>query len=418
MKKLFYHKMFIICFTLCLFYSNNSFSQSKAYNKSFFEIDGQNIISPSGEQFHIKGTNLGNWLNPEGYMFLFETVSSYRLIDQALKELVGTDKTNNFWHQFQDQYITKSDIQYIKKTGMNSIRIPFHYKLFTNEDYMGYNNSNRGFELLDKVIKWCKSENLYVILDMHDAPGGQTGDNIDDSYGYPWLFENENDQALYSLIWGRIAKHYSNETTIIGYDLLNEPIAHYFDNKNDINKDLEKVYKIAVSSIRKYDKNHIVMLGGAQWDGNFSVFTDFSFDKKMMYTCHRYWCDTVQTSIQDFLDFRNKVNLPLYMGETGENKDEWVASFRKLLEKNNIGWHFWPYKKLENKSGMVRIQAPQNWNLIVDFTKKDRIGFDKIRTARPSQSDVLAAMNELISNLKFENCKINQSYLKALGMNP
>jgi len=418
MRKIFYYKVFTLCL-LGLVTVNSGFAENKTNGKKiFFEIDCQNIIDPTGNQFHIKGTNLGNWINPEGYMFLFDGASSFRLIDQALKELVGADNTNNFWHQFQDQYITQSDIHYIRKTGMNSIRIPFHYKLFTNEDYMGYNNLNRGFELLDKVIKWCKSEGLYVILDMHDAPGGQTGDNIDDSYGYPWLFENKNDQALYCSIWGRIAKHYANETIIIGYDLLNEPIAHYFDNKDEINKQLEPVYKMAVASIRRYDKNHIVMLGGAQWDGNFSVFTDSHFDKKMMYTCHRYWCDTVQTSIQDFLDFRNKVNLPIYMGETGENKDEWVSAFRKLLEKNNIGWHFWPYKKLENKSGMLRIKVPEKWKLLVEFIKKDRNGFDKIRSARPSQQEVLDALNEFIANMKFENCIINENYIKALGMNP
>jgi Endoglucanase len=418
MKNHFYLNTLVLC-VLQLIFVNSSFAENnKSSSKKFFEIDGQNIIAPNGDNFKIKGTNLGNWLNPEGYMFLFENVSSYRLIDQALKELVGTEQTNRFWHQFQDQYITLQDIHYIKKTGMNSIRIPFHYKLFTNEDYMGHNNANRGFELLDKVIRWCKLEGLYVILDMHDAPGGQTGDNIDDSYGYPWLFENENDQILFTSIWGQIAKHYANETTIIGYDLLNEPIAHYFDNKNEINKKLEPVYKMAVSSIRQFDKNHIVMLGGAQWDGNFSVFTDWHFDKKMMYTCHRYWCDTTQSSIQDFLDFRQKVNLPLYMGETGENKDEWVTAFRKLLENNNIGWHFWPYKKIENTSGIMKIIAPKKWNLIVEYTKKDRSGFDKVRSVRPVQSDVLEAMNELIINMKFDKCTANENYIKALGMQP
>ena len=418
MKKPFYQKVIIICFLHLVIVNCALANNPQKDSKKFFDVEGQNIIAPNGENFQIKGTNLGNWLNPEGYMFLFENVSSFRLIDQALKELVGASRTNDFWHQFQEQYITQQDIHYIKKTGMNSIRIPFHYKLFTNEDYMGYNNANRGFELLDKVVKWCKSENLYVILDMHDAPGGQTGDNIDDSYGYPWLFENVNDQALFTSIWGKIAKHYAKETTIIGYDLLNEPIAHYFTNKDEINKKLEPVYKMAVAAIRKYDQNHIVMLGGAQWDGNFNVFSDFHFDKKMIYTCHRYWSDTIQSSIQDFLDFRAKTNLPLYMGETGENKDEWVSAFRKLLEKNNIGWHFWPYKKLENKSGIVRINAPEKWKLIVEYTKKDRSGFDKIRAARPTQSDILEAMNDLITNMKFENCTPNENYIKALGMNP
>ncbi len=273
-------------------------------------------------------------------MFLFENASSYRLIDQALKELVGLDQTNTFWHQCQDQYITKDDICYIRKTGMNSIRIPFHYKLFTNEDYMEFNDANGGFELLDRVVQWYKSKRLYVILDMHDALGGQTGDNIDDSYGYPWLFENENNETLYSSIWEKIVQHHAKDTTIIGYDLLNVPIAHYFPNKDEINKKLESIYKQAISAIRKYDTNHIVMLVGAQLDSNFSVFSDWYFDNKMMYTCHRYWCDTLQNSIQDLLDFRSKVNLPLYMEETRENTDQWIASFRKLLDKNNIGWHF------------------------------------------------------------------------------
>ena len=418
MKKNNSHKILFISILLSILLNPILVSGKTNSSTKFFKVDGQNIIAPNSEHFKIKGTNLGNWLNPEGYMFMFDNTSSYRLIDQALKELVGPDKTNTFWHQFQDGYITQNDIRYIRKTGMNSIRIPFHYKLFTNEDYMGFNDSNRGFELLDKVIRWCKSENLYVILDMHDAPGGQTGDNIDDSYGYPWLFENENSQALFSSIWRRIAKHYANETTIIGYDLLNEPIAHYFRNKDEINKKLEPVYKLGVAAIRKYDKNHIVMLGGAQWNGNFAVFSDWHFDNNMMYTCHRYWCDTLQNNIQDLLDFRTKVNLPLYMGETGENTDQWVASFRKLLENNNIGWHFWPYKKLENKSGVLRISIPKKWNLIVEFTKKDRSGFDKIRASRPNQTDVQEALNEFLTNMKFENCVANENYIKALGMHP
>ena len=67
---------------------------------------------------------------------------------------------------------------------------------------------------------------------MHDAPGGQTGDNIDDSYAYPWLMENAENQKQFIEIWTRIAKKYANNTTVLGYDLLNEPIAHYF--KDDL----------------------------------------------------------------------------------------------------------------------------------------------------------------------------------------
>lgn len=289
----------------------NFFAQKKS---SYAYVKGQDIIL-NGQKFNIKGTNVGNWLNPEGYMFFFEGTSSYRLINEAFSELVGPQYTAEFWRKFQENYITKEDISYIKSTGMNTVRVPFHYKMFTGEDYMGYNDDQRGFEVLDKIIQWCKEENLYVILDMHDAPGGQTGDNIDDSYGYPWLMVNKKDQEQFIEIWKKIAKKYKNEKIILAYDLLNEPIAHYFkDDLPKLNAALEPLFIRATKEIRKHDKNHIVMLAGAQWNSNFSVFKDWKFDNNIMYTCHRYWSGTDKNAIQDFLDFREKTNLPLFMG--------------------------------------------------------------------------------------------------------
>ena len=194
----------------------------------FLKIDGPNLKNPNGEKFFIRGINLGNWLNPEGYMFGFNKTSSARLIDQAFKEMVGPDFTNQFWKKFKDNYITREDIRYIRKTGMNTIRIPFHYKLFTDEDYMGLSARQDGFQRIDSLVAWCRESEIYLILDMHDAPGGQTGDNIDDSYGYPWLMTSEDSQKQFVEIWKKIADHYKNEPVILGYDLLNEPIATYF----------------------------------------------------------------------------------------------------------------------------------------------------------------------------------------------
>lgn len=408
--------LFLLFAVLCTIQASSL--KSKNNGKPFLKVKGQDIVTPNGESFLIQGINLGNWLNPEGYMFLFKDVSSYQLIDQAFREMVGPDFTDQFWKTFKDNYITREDIAYIKQTGMNSIRLPFHFKLFTDEDYMGLKSNQDGFARVDSIIKWCKAEGLYVILDMHDAPGGQTGDNIDDSYGYPWLFESETSKQLFSEIWKKIADRYKNEPTVLGYDLLNEPIATYFTNKEEINKLLVPVYKRGVEAIRSVDPNHIILLGGAQWNSNFSMFDEKAIDSNMLYTCHRYWCDTLQSNLQDFIDFRNKVNLPLYMGETGENTDEWVGGFRRLMERNNMGWHFWPYKKLEKTSCMVHIKKPANWDLIVEYTQKPRNNFNEIRAARPDQELVKKAMLELLENIKFAHCIKNQGYIKALGMKP
>ncbi|GAB1415990.1 hypothetical protein MASR2M117_13960 [Paludibacter sp.] len=402
---------FILYVLLYVFFYNCTDSST---NK-FIHVQGQDLIDSSGEKFFIKGTNLGNWLNPEGYMFGFNKTNSPRFINEMLCQLVGPDFTAEFWKKFKDNYITYKDIQFIKSTGCNTIRLPFHYKLFTDEDYMGLTHSQDGFERIDSVVKWCKKENLYIILDMHDAPGGQTGDNIDDSYGYPWLFESKASQQLFCSIWKEIARYYKDEPIILGYDLLNEPIAPYFENKEELNSKLEDVYKQAVIAIREVDKNHIIILGGAQWNSNFSPFTDWKFDDNIMYSCHRYGGEPTTDAIRDFINFRDKTNLPMYMGEIGHNTPLWMATFCQTMEDNNIGWTFWPYKKID-ASSFVGIVRPEQWQKIIDFSEGSRTTYQEIREARLNQDEAKQILDAFIEASRFENCIIQTEYIRALGL--
>ena len=407
MKRAIVHFAFLVMLSLPFYL--------KAQQGKFISVNGKEVIDPSGKPFLMRGTNLGNWLIPEGYMFKFKSVNSPRLINEALSELIGPDDTREFWEKYLHTYITEGDIHYLKTIGINSIRIPFSYRLFTKEDYLGQNNPDRGFELLDRVIGWCKKEGIYVILDMHSAPGGQTGDNIDDGYGYPFLFKNEASQKLTADIWRRIADHYKNETAILGYDLLNEPIATYF-NAAELNPKLEPVYKRITAAVRTVDKNHIVILGGAQWDSNFKAF-GAPFDSKTIYTFHKYWTDPTKQVIQDYIDFRDKYNVPIYCGETGENKDEWVGAFKKMLEENNIGWHYWPYKKMDNVSGFVTFDVPAGYDKIIEYTEKPRSNFEEIRKAAPiDREQIKKALYDFINNSRFENCRPNKGYITALGL--
>jgi len=385
-----------------------------ASSQKFISSRGKEIIGVDGKAFSIKGTNLGNWLVPEGYMFKFKNVNSPRLIDQVLHELIGPGETNQFWKKYLDNYITEADITYLKKIGVNSIRIPFNYRLFTNEWYMGGSGDARGFRLLDRVIGWCKKNQIYVLLDMHAAPGGQTGDNIDDGFGYPFLFDDEESKLQVITIWKNIATHYKNESIILGYDLLNEPIAHYFDSSH-FNPLLEPLYKRIVNAIRQTDPNHLIFLGGAQWDSNFAPFGP-PFDKKLVYTFHKYWTTPTQNVIQPYVDFANKYQVPIYCGETGENTDEWVMAFRKLLDSNNIGWHFWPYKKIDNARGFVQFEIPEFYDQIIAYAETPKKNFEEIRKARPRDIDqIRKALQGFLNNCRFEHCKPNVGYIEALG---
>lgn len=414
MRNIIYALLIIGCLVACQQQTQQESAITPA-PESFIRIDGQNLILPNGSKFLIKGTNLGNWLNPEGYMFGFNKTNSPGRINQMLCEMVGPDFVAEFWKQFKDNYITREDIEFIASTGANTIRLPFHYKLFTDEDYMGLTAAQDGFARIDSVVGWCRDNHLYLILDMHDAPGGQTGDNIDDSYGYPWLFDSEPSQQLFCDIWRKIADYYKNEPVILGYELINEPIAPYFENMEELNAKLEPLHKRAVAAIREVDRNHIILLGGAQWNGNFRPFTDSTYDDKIMYTCHRYGGEATQAAIQEIIDFRDRVNLPMYMGEIGHNTDEWQAAFCQTMRDNNIGYTFWPYKKMDGSS-FVGITPPENWANIVYFSEAPRASYKEVRDARPDQAMARKAMMDFIEACKLKNCVVQEGYIQSLGM--
>ena len=383
--------------------------------EDFVRIDHQNLIKPNGEKLFIVGTNLGNWLNPEGYMFGFDKTNSAHFIDEMLRQMVGPDFTDEFWRLFKDNYITRSDVEFIASTGANTIRLPFHYRLFTDEDYMGLKSAQDGFERIDSVVTWCRDNGLYLILDMHNAPGGQTGDNIDDSYGYPWLFESEQSQKLMCDIWRNIADRYKNETTILGYELINEPIPHYWENKDSLNALVEPLHKRCVKAIREVDTNHIILIGGTQWNSNFTPFKDSTYDDKLMYTCHRYGGGASKEAITHFIEFRDSVDLPMYMGEIGHNTDEWQADFCRVMREVNIGYTFWPYKKVDN-SCFNAITRPEGWDKIVEFAEADRSTYEKRRLARPNQEVARKALLDFIENSKCAKCMPQKGYIESLGL--
>jgi len=384
--------------------------------KKYVFVDGKTIYSPQGELLHLKGVNLGNWLLPEGYMFKLRNCNSPRKIDQAIRELIGNSATTAFWDAFLENHITEADIKWLSEAGANIIRLPFDYRLLTNDDFLG--RDMHGYDYLDKAVAWCEEYKIYVLLDMHGAPGGQTGDNIDNSDGYPWLMVDEGMKQKVTEIWQEIAERYADNTTVIGYNLLNEPIPHYFE-ADSLKHNLEPLYKRITKAIREVDQNHIIFIGGAVWETDFSVFTE-PFDDKLVYTFHKYWMPPEQKEIQQYVDFREKYNVPILMGESGENDDAWVKDFRELLDKNRIHWTFWPYKKMDNTRGPMNFDKPDGYDAFVRYAEGDRSSFSKIRTLKDSidglaPKEIVNVLNQYVENSRFENCYPNKGYCKALG---
>jgi endoglucanase len=385
-------------------------SSSLYAQSAFVHTNGHELIAADGTPLHLKGTSLGNWLEQEGYMFQLDGgPQSPREIEDLVNELIGPEEAAQFWKSYRDAYITEDDIKFLHQAGLNSIRIPMHYKYFVPGD-------DEGFRLLDRVVGWAQKYHMYVVLDMHCAPGGQTGANIDDSWGYPWLYESATDQQLTIDIWQRIAKHYRNNPTVLGYDLLNEPIAT-FPQIQRYNTALEPLYKKITAGIREVDTNHVIILGGAQWDTNFSIFGP-PFDNNVMYTFHKYWMPPTEAAVQPYVDFRTKYNVPIWLGESGENTDAWIHDFATVLNKDDIGWAFWTYKRMDATASIVSWRKPVYWDEIIAYAKLHRTTGDseKLLAVRPSLEHSRAAFQDLLQKVDFQRCKVNAGYLMALNL--
>lgn len=383
-----------------------------AHAMDWVSTRNHDLVTPDGRPLILRGFGLGNWLLPEGYMFHLDKANSPRLIRDAFAELVGPDAAADFWREWTDAYITREDVHLIKTLGANSIRVPFNFRMLTPEDHEGVWLED-GFATLDRVIAWAREEGLWIVLDMHAAPGGQTGENIDDSWGNAWLYESPRSQQRTVDIWRKIAERYHDEPTVLGYELLNEPMAHFTDTTR-YNPELEPLYKRITGAIREVDKRHVIIVGGAQWNTNFSVFGT-PFDPHLVYAFHRYWADP--TDIAPFLAFRQQHDVPVWMSESGENTDAWIRQFRETLEKNGIGWSFWPYKKMDSPSCVVQFARPPHWAEIVAYADDVRgATYEEKRKKRPSVQHAREALHGLLQNIR--HCTLNRGYVEALGLTP
>jgi endoglucanase len=374
----------------------------------FIHAQGARLVDGHGADFAIKGINLGNWLVPEGYMFKFKHALSPSEIGGLFETLLGAEGAARFWEKFREIYITKEDIDFIKAAGFNTVRVPLDWRLFVEPGDSAARDrfEGPGWALVDRLVQWCHDDGLHAIIDLHAAPGGQTGVNHDDGPGFPLTFYVPRYRQLTIKLWQKLAAHYRDETAILGYDLLNEPISPYSDVAY-LNPRLEPLYRDIVAAIRSVDPNHAVLLGGAQWNTSFAVFGQ-PFDGNAIYTYHKFWVNPSRDGLQEYINFSQRWNVPVLIGETGEYNNRWNDQFRKLNEKFGFGWIFWPYKNLDSELSVVSVHKPDGWDLIA--------GADSAPSAAsPPRQQAQAVLDAYLDAVRFKNVRVNTDYLTSLG---
>ena len=363
------------------------------------KAEGKKIIDQNGNEVLLRGMGLGGWMLMEGYMMQSSDVAdTQHEFRQRLEDLMGVDNTNVFFDKWLENHVTKADIDSLSSWGFNSVRLPMHYNLFTlpieEESIEGENTwLTKGFTIIDELLQWCEENEVYLILDLHAAPGGQGANAAISDYNsdLPSLWESELNKNKTIALWKKLAERYKDKEWIGGYDLLNEV---NWEMEND-NEELLNLYKDITTEIRAVDNNHIIFIEGNGFANDFNGLTP-PWDDNMVYSFHKYWSENTTESIQWVLDIREENNVPLWMGEAGENSNVWFTDAIELFETNDIGWSWWPMKRIETIVGPYSIDFTDGYKKILSYWRGE--------IEKPSSDEAFSIMIDLANKTNSNLC--------------
>lgn len=319
---------------------------------NFLKADGRVLrdYAGNGEVVTLRGTNIGGWQVMEGWMCP-TNASDQKTTITTLTERFGKDKANELIQIYEKAWITEQDLDHLKELYFNTARLPISYYNLVDEEGKLRTDT---LATLDWFVEECGKRDIYVILDLHAAPGSQNGrDHSGDKSG-AILFTDEASQNLTVSIWEQLAEHYKGNPIIAGYDLLNEP------EGNDIERNpwgkvqlpfFDRLYK----AIRAIDPDHVIILNAIWEPTNMPDPSQYGW-ANVMYEYHYYcWDGTdnagAQRTFTDSKVSKNTsagFNVPVLVGEFTlfDKLNSWKYAL-EVYEENGWSWTTWTYKIVE-----------------------------------------------------------------------
>ncbi|MBN1925055.1 MAG: cellulase family glycosylhydrolase [Prolixibacteraceae bacterium] len=284
--------------------------------------------------------------------------------------------------QIQFSKYTKQDFENIKSLGCDVIRLPINLHYMTNGE-PDYTLDPLFLNFLDEVVSWAEELEIHLILDNHTF---SVEDDTDPGVG-----------DILEKVWTQMATHYLNTSTLIYYEVLNEPHGIADNTWNTIQ---QKVVEV----IREVDQVHTIIVGPASWNSynHFEFMPEYD-DNNLIYTFHFYdpflfthqgasWTDMapvagvpfpykeetmpecpdnvsswVRSSFNNFrndgtvekvhelidiaVEFQEERNVPVFCGELGvydlvspnDDRTYWYGVVTDYLEEKGIAWTIWDY---------------------------------------------------------------------------
>jgi hypothetical protein len=320
---------------------------------AYYTTDGQNVVDiETGEIVQLRGIGLGGWLLPEGYMWGIRKLNRPRHFEAAIEDLIGSRNAEKFWDLYYTNFVTREDVEIMKSFGVNTLRVPLLASMIQPRDKQPsqapFVYDENKFEYLDDFVEWCEAVGMGVIWDLHGAPGGQNAENISDSDGEARLWTEKSIYWPRTIdLWDNITRRYADNSCIVGYDLLNEPLLARYDGVDP--GLLRELYVLITEVIRETDQDGIIFIEGDDWAQDFSVLEPIDWDPHLVMAFHSYPPTNTQRGLQRWDDLRKKYDIPLWHGETGEQDPPWelYKLSTEFLEEANVGWNWWTHKKFE-----------------------------------------------------------------------
>ncbi len=351
----------------------------------WMRIEGRNLVA-GGNTVRLRGIGLGNWMLVEHFMISLPQVDY--VMRQTFAEVLGPEKAAAFWDAYLESYFSEADIIRIRALGFNHVRLPFSYRHFESDTQPG-EWREEGFKRLDRVIGWCRRQGLWVVLDLHSAPGCQAADwNAESAHGEVLFWDNVSYQERVAALWREIARRYRNEPTVMGYELLNEPDTTFTRQVASLNA----FHLRCIRAIRKVDKRHIIIVNGDKHATDLRALDAATFaDPQVMAAFHFYHQYTPplreitsfpcvhngQRIDEDFLIQRTgllersdrlRIPRPEYLDEFGIGyRGPGVEAQRKIIEtvirtcqQRNIHWCLWHWKDVRGM-GLCHMRDGAPW---------------------------------------------------------
>ena len=370
-------------------------------------VQGKQIVDANGTNVVLRGFGVGEWFNIEAYMIKWPdndkgpVFYGDSLIRTTLVDLMGKSSAEEFYRRWEANVVTEADVRKWAEWGANSVRMSINYRWLSPSRGV-YLES--GWKRIDRLIGWSKKYGIKVILCLHAAPGSQSGELMSDGAGEAKLWTEAATYGPWTIhLWQKIAERFANEPTVAGYDLLDEPIPPMYQES-----EVRALYMDVTKAIRSVDRNHILFIEGLEYAGTTKGMYAMlpAWDENLVFVFHKYWDKNDAVSIQGYLELRGRENRPLWNGESGESDEPWGKEMVQLCEKNNIGWSWWTYKKVDNKKQPYTIHSPANYQKILDYVAG--------KGPKPSREEAAAILLGLADNAATAKCGYNAEIVKDL----